>query len=469
MHIGELKTNIVADTDAYKYGHHKFINRGLTEQYTYLEARAGAKYPETVFFGLSAIIQKHLLSPVTLADIQEAIKISVKAFGYNTVDVETWTKVAELGYLPIEIKAVPEGTVVPVNNVLMTVRSTETWFAKACNLLETTLMRVWYPSSIATRSYNIKKGLTPLFKKTGTLAGLDFSVVDFGLRGATSMDAGELGGMAHLICFCGSDNMRAGRGLAAYYGGDFKIRTIVASEHSVALSYGRAHEKEYLKMMLTAFGDVPVSIVIDTYDAHGFIRNHVSDPEILAIIRARKSRVVFRPDSGIPELIVAQILSLLADIFGYSFNELGYKVLNDNIGIIQGDGMDEVSIIKLYETIIQMGWSADNLAVGSGGGLLQKDITRDTQRFAIKPSFGIIDGAPFNFKKNPTTDPTKASKSGELKLHPTYNGGFITISSAETSDGSFKGYVDSLRTVLLNGVFTETTLSEVESNISRYL
>lgn len=138
-----MRDNLVADTDFYKYSHAGFDKEQLTNKYSYCEARLGAKYPETIFFGLDYIIEKHLSKPVTKEDIAEAKRFSVGAFGYDVVNEEVWNKVVELGHLPIEIKAVPEGTAVPVGNVLFTIKSTEDWFAKHVQLLETTLMRVW--------------------------------------------------------------------------------------------------------------------------------------------------------------------------------------------------------------------------------------------------------------------------------------------------------------------------------------
>lgn len=480
MYIGNLTNNLVADTDLYKYCHWRFINQKLQKEYSYMEARHGAKYPETLFFGLDPIIQRYLMQPVTKEDLAMASAISIAAIGYDAVDHKTWERVVELGYLPITIKAVPEGTAVPVGNVLFTIESNEEWFARSTQLLETTLMRTWYPSSILTRSARIKRSIYPLFVKTGTPELLDHLVVDFGLRGATSMEAAELGGMAHLIAFLSTDNARAIRGLHAYYGPSGKAKsdlnpyglrcsTIAASEHSVALSYGRLGEKDYIMNMLTGFGDVNVSIVIDTYDPHGLIRNVVADESIKRLITDRSARVVLRPDSGEPKVIVMQVIELLSEIFGYHRNEKEYKVLNSNVGVIQGDGMDEDSIEELYTVLINAGWSADNLAVGSGGGLLQKDITRDTQRFAIKPSYGIIDGVPFNFKKNPTTDPTKASKSGMLKLHPTYDGSFTTISSADNSEASFKAFVDVLRVVYKDGNFFPQDLDDIIKRVDKFV
>lgn len=467
--------NIVADTDAYKYGHHLFMNPGLTGIYTYAESRVGAKYPNTLHFGLDYIILKHLVGKVTMEDIREAEEISLSAFGQNNVDVETWTRVVEEcnGNLPIKIKSLPEGVLVPTGIPLFTVQSTKEWFAKTANSLETTLMRYWYPASIATRSFTIKKSILPYFINTGTPELIDLLVVDFGLRGATSMESGEIGGMAHLINFTGSDNLRATRALEYYYGGknedvNYRAKTILASEHSVALSYGRNEgEIQYLNAMLERAGDVSVSIVIDTYDPHGFIRNVV--PQLKDVIIKREGRVVFRPDSGNPEEIVPQIMSLLEMVFGSSLNNKGYKILNHNVGIIQGDGMDEDSIPRLYDIITKAGWSSDNLAVGSGGGLLQKDINRDTQRFAIKPSVGIINNEPVNFKKNPTTDPTKMSKAGYFKVIKV-DGVYKTISSADMSDTMFNSHKDQLKTVYEDGVITsKNTVTSIVNNVQNEL
>lgn len=157
--------------------------------------------------------------------------------------------------------------------------------------------------------------------------------------------------------------------------------------------------------------------MIDSYDALNFVTHVIGSATIKQRIRSRQGRIVLRPDSGDPEIIDLQVLNLLADIFGTTLNDKGYRILNDNVGIIQGDGMKADTIVSLYEKIIAAGWSADNLIVGSGGGLLQEGFTRDTERFAIKAAYAeTADGRHINIQKNPKTDMTKASKAGLLKV-----------------------------------------------------
>lgn len=462
--------NLIADTDSYKLGHPLFINPKLEHIYSYGEARVNSKYPETVAIGMNIILKKYFSKPILQEHLDEAIEVSIATHGFNPLNVEVWQRIIdEGGFLPIRIKAVPEGSKIPVDNVLFTIESTKDWFAKYLQGIEGLLMHLWYAYTTSTRSYNIYKSIKPYYEMSGDLSNLPFAVNDFGLRGGTTVESAEIAGMMHLMFFDGSDNMRASRKLRQFYpNAPLKGKSIYASEHSVALSYGRSGEKDYLKQMLIESGNNNVSIVIDTYDTFGFIKNVVGDKELKQMIIDKKGRIVFRPDSGNPLQVPLDVIMLLDEMFGSKVNDKGYRVLNHNIGVIQGDGMDEDSISELYRKLLALGYSADNLVTGSGGGLHQKDITRDTQRFAIKPSFGIIDGEEFNFKKNPATDTTKTSKSGRLKLHPTKDS-FETISSNDTTRIMFNSYIDVLETVYENGVITYTPFDVVQERIKKYL
>ena len=452
-----MRRNLPADTDSYKQHHPQAIHPELTIQSTYAECRVGSKYPETCFVGLDPIIKENFLSVPTRADIEEAREIFQLTNGYDGFDTTPWKRVRKLGYLPFEIKAVPEGSVVGVNNVLFTSKSTQPWFAKSLNSLEPLLMHFWYPTSVSTRSMNIKRNLLPLFGKSGSIEGLPYMVNDFGLRGATTFDAAVMGGIGHLVHFRGSDNLPASRMISDYYGVKGRAQSIFATEHSVALSFGPGQgEFNYVNHCLDVMDKnptFPMAMVIDTYDTMNFLRNVIGSKDISERIKNRPGRVVLRPDSGEPKLIVTQCIEILASIFGYHTNDKGYYVLNHNVGVIQGDGMNETSIIELYEHIMKNRWSCDNLVTGSGGGLLQVDINRDTQRAAIKPSVGTINGQEVLFKKDPKTDPTKGSKTGHLKLHPNYDGTFTTMSSANETAAMFGSYADALKTVYKNGEY----------------
>lgn len=418
-----MKKNIILATDAYKLTHHLQYPENLTSLVSYAEARKGGQFKTITWVGLQGIILSELLEPVTIDDINEAEKQSIEVFGTDKYfNREVWEKVAEIGYLPIEIKALPEGLEVPEGTPLFTIKSTESWFTTTMNALETLLMHVWYPTTIATNSLHIKKALLPIFSKSSDSDNLQLSVElavnDFGLRGATSLESAAIGGMGHLVHFRGSDNMIADKYIRDYYGGEGRALSVLATEHSTATSYGNGDgEKDYLLSQLNRSDDnAIISVVIDSYDTFNFVENVVGDPIVAEMIKERAGRVVLRPDSGDPKEQVLGILNRLEKIFGYRINNKGYKVIEHNVGVIQGDGMYLESIEDLYTTILENGYSADNLVVGSGGGLLQQGFTRDTQRFAIKACYGEKDGVPFNIQKKPKTDLSKTSKSGLFKV-----------------------------------------------------
>ncbi|AZZ60960.1 nicotinate phosphoribosyltransferase [Oenococcus sp. UCMA 16435] len=415
-----MKENLILDTDAYKLTHHLQYPKDLTKLYSYAEARPGSQFNTVSWFGLQMVIADHLLGRITNEMIDEAEEFSFLTFGnHHFFNREVWEQVRDLGYLPIKIMELPEGIEVPISTPLLTLESTKSWFATTLNALESVLMHVWYPTTISTNSMYIKKALLPLFEKSGSPTGLELAVNDFGLRGASSLQSAQRGGAAHLLHFRGSDNLAADKVIADVYGFKGRALSVWATEHSVATSYGPDHgEVDYVNSQLNRAGDNDIiSIVIDSYDSINFVRNVIGSKEIKDRIIKRDGRIVLRPDSGEPQEIDLQVLDILADIFGSSVNDKGYKVINHNVGIIQGDGMNRQTIVELYRHILHQGWSADNLIVGSGGGLLQEGFDRDTERFAIKASYGELGkGHGFFIQKHPKQDPTKNSKSGRFKV-----------------------------------------------------
>ncbi|EJO03886.1 nicotinate phosphoribosyltransferase [Oenococcus oeni] len=411
------------------------------------------------------IIADHLLGKVTNEMIDEAEEFSFLTFGnHNFFNREVWERVRDLGYLPINIMELPEGIEVPISTPLLTLESTEPWFATTLNALESVLMQVWYPTTISTNSMYIKKALLPLFEKSGSVTGLDLAVNDFGLRGASSLQSAQRGGAAHLLHFRGSDNLAADKVIADVYGLKGRALSVWATEHSVATSYGPDRgEIDYVNSQLDRAGDNDIiSIVIDSYDSINFVRNVIGSKEIKNRIIRRSGRIVLRPDSGEPQEIDLQVLDILADIFGTDVNDKGYKVINHNVGIIQGDGMNRQTIIELYRHILHQGWSADNLIVGSGGGLLQEGFDRDTERFAIKASYGELgDGHGFLIQKHPKQDPTKNSKSGRFKVIRDSNRRIKTV--AIDAEGN-----NLLKTIYENGNFYPDSFQEIlkRANIS---
>lgn len=455
-----MKKNIIIDTDAYKLTHWKQYVDNITKLYSYGESRVGSKYSTVSFFGLQAIIAEHFLQKVTDDMINEAEEEAESAFGTKQYfNRSVWEKVRDLGYLPIKITSVPEGSEIPIDNVLFTIESTEPWFATSVNALEDLLMHVWYPTTVATRIMNIKRAIAPAFEKSSDMpkSYLDFVINDFGFRGATGFESGAIGGAAVLLHSKGSDNLPASRFIKNYYGAKGRLASVWATEHSVATSFGPGRgEFEYvLHQLRNADPTKPLSIVIDSYDSDNFVKNVLGSEEIKAAIiefTSQGGTFVIRPDSGVPLINVCKYSDYLGAIFGFTLNSKGYKVLNNNVKIIQGDGMNETTIPELYNEYIKTGWSACNVLVGSGGGLLQVDINRDVQRFAIKASYGEKGGIPFFLQKAPKTDLSKGSKPGELKLHRMGNS-YTTIQSASETPAQFKAYIDVKRVLLENGNF----------------
>lgn len=443
-----MTENLILATDAYKLTHHLQYPAQLTKLYSYGEARVGGQNEQVSWFGLQMILQAYFTQPITDDMIDAAARVSELTFNTTAYfNREVWEKVRDLGYFPVKIKALPEGMTVPTGNALFTIESTADWFATSLNVLEDVLMHVWYPTTIATNSMGIRQRLAPLFEKSGTLANLAVAVNDFGLRGATSLETAKRGGAAHLLHFQGSDNLAASAYFESVYGVPGRALSVWATEHSVATAYGPGSgEFDYVNAQLDrAPDDAILSIVIDSYDAINFVKNVIGSPAIKARIMARSGRIVLRPDSGDPQTIDLEVLALLADIFGTTQNAQGYRVLQHQVGIIQGDGMKADTIVALYEALLAAGWSADNLVVGSGGGLLQEGFTRDTERFAIKAAYAeLANGQTINIQKIPKTDASKASKAGLLKVIRRA-GQLVTVAQSEPGE-------DLLNTVYENGV-----------------
>jgi nicotinamide phosphoribosyltransferase len=333
--------------------------------------------------------------------------------------------------------------------------------------LETAFQRgVWYPTTIASNDYAIKKSMKRIFERTGADMGLlPFMLHDFGGRGVSSEESAQIGGAAHLVNFMGSDTISGIRAANFYYGSPMAAFSVPASEHTIQTAYGESAENqvEYLRAMIREFGKpgAIVSIVIDGYDT--FREAEALCTTLKDEIVASGAKVVFRPDSGDPLDIVPRLLQLQASTFGFDMNEKGYKKIR-NVGIIQGDGVDALLIDNLLNKIANMGFSADNVVFGSGGALLQK-VNRDTYKFAQKASAILVDSEWKPIRKNPVTDPGKASKAGRLTLLKiNMTGEYMTATYDEMRPYDSE-WDDMMTTVFAYGsLMNEITLDRVRGN-----
>jgi nicotinamide phosphoribosyltransferase len=442
---------------------------GTTGVYSYIESRGG-QYDRTLMFGLQAFIKEYLLDPITQADIDVADEI-LTAHG-EPFNREGWQYILDKheGYLPLVIRAVPEGTVVPVSNVLATVENTDPECFWLTTYLETAVLRaVWYGTTVATQSYTIKQVIAEYLEKTGDPTAIDFKLHDFGARGVSSMESAGIGGAAHLVNFMGSDTITGVLYAREYYNAGIAGFSIPAAEHSTITSWGREGEVDAYRNMLKQFGREGsiLAVVSDSYDIYNAAEKLWGE-ELRDEVVASGATVVIRPDSGDPVVVNRKLIEILGAKFGYTTNAKGFKVLN-NVRLIQGDGVNELSIRSILGAFMAMGWSADNIAFGMGGALLQI-VNRDTQRFAMKCSSIQINGVWQDVVKDPVTDSGKRSKGGRVKLWTNSGGEFASGVTAPTgwSDKGVGGWTEAMKTVYMNGaLFNEIDFATVRANTKK--
>ncbi|XP_024126447.1 nicotinamide phosphoribosyltransferase 2 [Oryzias melastigma] len=458
--------NFLLATDSYKITHYKQYPPGVSKIYSYFECRRkkGSPFNEVVFFGLQYLLKKYLTGPVVTEEkIQEAKLFYQMHFRQAVFDEEGWRKILEKhdGRLPIRIKAVPEGRIVPRGNVLFTVENTDPSFYWLTNYIETMLVQMWYPITVATVSREFKKILAKHLKATtGSLEGLDFRLHDFGYRGVSSQESAALGGAAHLVNFCSTDTVAGVLMAQRYYGCPMAGFSIPAAEHSTIISWGRSREKDAFERLLDQFSSGPVAVVSDSYNIFNACKHIWGDKLKERVMeRSEDSCLVIRPDSGDPAETLLEVMRILEECFDCSLNSVGFKVLPSYLRIIQGDGIDLRSVNQILEKLSDEGWSAENVVFGCGSALLQK-LNRDTLSCAFKCSYVETNGKGMDVYKQPVTDPSKRSKRGRLSLRRNSDGFLETVES-----GAGKPEEDLLVTVFENGcLMQDYTLEEIRKN-----
>ncbi len=451
--------NLITATDSYKVTHFKQYPPKTTGMFSYIESRGGV-YSETKFFGLQYLLKTWLENPVTKEHVLGAEDLLKNHFGNDYFPKDGWLKIVEKydGLMPVKIRAVPEGMVVPTHNVLVTVESTDEDLFWLPGWLETQLLRtVWYGTTVATVSHSIKKLISSFLERTADdpKGEIAFKLHDFGARGVSSSESAGLGGCAHLTNFMGSDTVEALLFAKKYYHEPMAAFSIPAMEHSTVTSWGRENEAESYRNFVTQFGKpgTLLAAVSDSYDLYNAVE-HIWGEELKQQVQESGATIVVRPDSGDPPLIVLRTLQLLESKYGVTKNSKGYKVIN-GMRVIQGDGIVEDSIRRILDLAERYEYSATNIAFGMGGALLQQ-VNRDTQKFAMKCSEVIVDGVHRPVSKDPITDPGKKSKTGRLELYR-MNNRFVT--SAEKLDGE-----SILRTVYEKGeLLIDDTLATIRS------
>lgn len=504
-------TSTITNADSYKVSHFFQYPEGTEYVSSYIESRSsqyakefGDEYNYPEFFGLQAFLKDYLSVPVTQDDIDLA-EILFEMHG-EPFNKEGWQHIVDHhgGKLPIEIRALPEGTVAETSKAMVEIKNTDPKCFWLTSYVETSLLRaVWYPTTVATQSRVCKDIISEYLEETSTNPdAINFMLHDFGARGASSTETSALGGMAHLTNFMGTDTVMGMLGALRHYYSDYedflaqsperpklamikllkKLKedgqpipgySVIASEHSTMTIEGRAGEKAQIKKLIDeAKKGKIVSIVSDSYDYWGAVENLYGGEfrEDIKEVGRKGGKVVIRPDSGNPVEVVVKTLQILAEKFAedVTVNDKKKKVLPPYIGVIQGDGIDPTSMRDILKAASEAGFSAENIVFGMGGGMLQK-VNRDKLNFAQKASNAQIrnqeTGELENFEifKDPATaDPNFIKKSKRGELSTIFNGhAFDTKRTVDLEAGE----VDRLQTVFLNGEITKTyEWQEVRAN-----
>jgi nicotinamide phosphoribosyltransferase len=462
-----MRPNFLTETDSYKLTHHEMLPDDIEAMFYYLEAREGGDHDRTCFAGLQPYLQRLAGPIVTNDDIAEAKALAGWHFNGPHFNEAGWRRIVDVhgGRLPIRIRAVPEGTVVPVSNVLLTVETLD----PRCAWLdvETLLLKVWYPTTVATIGWHLKHRFLDALERTGGPEGAaDYMLHDFGYRGVSSEESACIGGGAHLINFRGTDTINAMRFVQHYYGAQTPAQSVAASQHAVMTLNGQEGEIALALHLISTHQNQILSLVADSFDYYRFVDAMIDH---IDLVERCNTRLVIRPDSTTmqhttPESLVRwtqerQAARLASRI---TTTATGHRVTP--FGVLWGDGLDPATIGRILDDSEAAGFAAQNLVFGMGGGLLQR-INRDTDRFAMKVSAVQRHGSWVNVHKTPL-QASKTSKAGRLDL--VYNRQTASYRTIDARDPTYDERV--LETVFEHGVvLRQQTFDDVRSQASEHL
>lgn len=487
-------TPITLLADFYKLSHRKQYPKGTTKVYSTLTPRSNKYAPysdEIVWFGLQYFIKEYLIdrfnkdffSKPKDEVISEYSRLVEFSLGKQYTETKHIEELHDLGYLPIKISTLPEGSLVPMRVPVMTIENTHDNFFWLTNFLETILSTsIWLPTTSATLAYSYRKVLNDYaIKTTGSTSGVEFQGHDFSMRGMSSEQSATVSGAGHLLSFKGTDTIPSILFLEKYYNGNIEKSLIGASipatEHSVMCSYGQENEKDLLTHLLTEVYPTGLfSAVCDTWDFWKLVSEYL--PELKETIISRNGKLVVRPDSGNPvDIICGTVLNggktpeekglveVLYEIFGGQINELGFKVLDSHIGAIYGDSITLEIAKEICEKLYKKGFATTNVVFGIGSYSYQY-ATRDTFGFAVKATYAIVNNEERMLFKDPKTDSgIKKSQKGLVVVNKDNNDKFFFEDNFVDNE-KYKSKTNLLETVFVNGkLIKETSLDEIRTKL----
>lgn len=470
--------------DGYKSSHWLLWPTGTTRvliNWTNRNSKHLGDVTHAVVFGLQAWAQSYLVemwAPFFAADVEEIVRdydeLLTMYFGPdNVIGTDHIRALHELGYLPLHVRGLREGTLAPIGIATVTIENTHPDFYWLPNYVETALSAgTWHPSTVATIALQYRELMEAWAIKTDPegLAGVDYQAHDFSFRGQQSIEGAAAGGAGHLLSFLGTDTMLSFDFIRRYYAGENGTvgASVPATEHSVMTVRGPQGELETFNTILDTFPTGIVSAVSDGYDLFKVLTETL--PQLKDRIMGRDGKLVIRPDSGDPVDILCGelpethggwdtseeqhfaniaaglteddrtpeqkgVIEILWDLFGGQVNAQGYKVLDSHIGAIYGDSITLDRAKAIFERLAAKGFASTNVVLGIGS-YTYVHITRDSLGSAVKSTWAKVDGESVDIQKDPKTAGafSKKSAKGRIAVVRDIDGELIQLEQAGDLD-----------------------------------
>ncbi|MGL5677723.1 MAG: nicotinate phosphoribosyltransferase [Cellulosilyticaceae bacterium] len=492
---GIRERNAITVTDFYKMCHREMYPQGMTKLYSTWTPRSNKFFPysnEVVWFGLQGFMQEYLLDyfdnyffKLPLEEVLEDFKLLVGNCFDPDMGVDHIKALHKLGYLPVEIKALPEGTLVPINTPMMTIENTHPDFAWLTNFLETFMSQnLWSPTTTATIAYVFNHMLQDYLEACGEDVGIAKSLFgDFSPRGMSSSESSKVAGAGHLLSSVKTSAIEAIRYMITMYDADLEKEKVgewsASVEHSCVCSnffLNNEDEEVFFNRLLTeVYTNKPFTYVADSFDFWAFVSESL--PKFKDIIMARDTKVCIRPDSGIPELILCGdlegetelerrgLVEVLWEIFGGTVNAKGYKKLDSHIGIVYGDSITLDRCKDICERLLAKGFCVNNVVFGVGSYTYNM-ISRDTLGHALKATYCEVNGKAIQIFKNPKTDKDAMKKSQKGKVAIVEREGKLTLIDQLDSETEQQVEGNMLETVFRDGkIVRRSTLNEIRNRV----
>jgi len=473
--------------DSYKLSHPDMFPAGMTHMQSNWTART-SRIPDitkVVFVGLQSFANRILMDLWNDAffsqDIEDIIAwhdhITTNLLGAPT-NTDRLRELHALGYLPLVFSALPEGTEVPLRVPMFIVENTHPNFGWLVNQFESLMSaELWISMTTATQALRLRRMLDEFAAETSdTPEMVDWQGHDFSFRGMGSAEAAASSGIGHLLAFAGTDSVPSLMLAERCYGANgFVGGSVPATEHSVMCAGGQLSEIDTFERLLTQYPTGIVSVVSDTWDLWSVLTETL--PLLKDKIMAREGKLVIRPDSGDPSDILCGnpsepegsparkgVIELLGEVFGYTINSKGYKVLDPHVGAIYGDSITFDRAFDICQRLRKAGWDTTTPVFGIGSFTYQY-VTRDTFGFAMKATWAEVDGEGRDLFKDPVTD-SGVKKSAKGRLAVLYgDDGELTLVNQATPE---QEAMSALQPVWRDGQFTEDgfqTLAEIAARV----